>query len=73
MRCARIYHIVIWVGMEIREPSRFHGVTNLESFLTHCEDEVLENQRILALDIALKDTPAEGSDSVTERGGGVNQ
>jgi hypothetical protein len=30
----------------------------LETFLTQYEDEVLENQRLLALDLALKATPA---------------
>jgi hypothetical protein len=29
----------------------------LETFLTQYEDEVLENQRLLALDLALKATP----------------
>jgi hypothetical protein len=43
---------------EIREPPSFHGVNDLEVFLTQYEDEVLENQRLLALDIALKATPA---------------
>jgi hypothetical protein len=32
-------------------------VDYLEEFLTRYEDEVLENQRLLALDIALKETP----------------
>ena len=44
--------------MEIREPPSFHGVNELELFLTQYKDEVLENQRLLALDIALKGTPA---------------
>jgi hypothetical protein len=55
---ARIDRAVRWVGTEIREPPSFHGVNDLEAFLTHYEDEVLENQRLLALDIALKATPA---------------
>jgi hypothetical protein len=33
-RCARIDHIVRWVGTKIREPPSFHGVNELESFLT---------------------------------------
>jgi hypothetical protein len=57
-RCARIDHAVRWVGTEIREPPSFHGVNDLEEFLTRYEDEVLENHRLLALDIALKETPA---------------
>jgi hypothetical protein len=57
-RCARIDRAVRWVGTEIREPSSFHGVNDLEAFLIQYEDEVLENQRLLALDIALKATLA---------------
>jgi hypothetical protein len=53
-RCARIDRAVRWVGTEIREPPSFHGVNDLEEFLIRYEDEVLPNQRILALDIALK-------------------
>jgi hypothetical protein len=44
--------------MEIREPPNFHGINDLETFLAQYEDEVLENQRLLTLDIALKATPA---------------
>ena len=33
-------------------------MNDLESFLAQYEDELLENQRLLALDIALKATPA---------------
>jgi hypothetical protein len=46
-----------WVGTEIREPPNFHGVNDLEAFLTWYEDEVLENQRLLTRDISLKETP----------------
>jgi hypothetical protein len=57
-RCARIDHTVRWVGTEIKEPPSFHGINDLETFLAQYEDKVLENQRLLALDIALKATPA---------------
>jgi hypothetical protein len=57
-RCARIDRAVRWVGTEIREPPSFHGINDLEEFLTKYEDEVLENQRLLSLYIALKETPA---------------
>jgi len=56
-RCSRIDRTVRWIGTEIREPPSFHGLNDLETFLTQHEDEVLENQRLLALDLALKDTP----------------
>jgi hypothetical protein len=32
-RCARIDYVVRWVGMEIREPSSFHGINDLEKSL----------------------------------------
>ena len=50
-RCTRIDYAIIWVGIEIRESPSFHGVNDLEVFLTRYNDEVLENQRLLALDI----------------------
>jgi hypothetical protein len=46
------------VVIEIRETPSFHGINELEEFLTRYEDEVLENQRILSLYISLKETPA---------------
>jgi hypothetical protein len=33
-RCARINHVVRWIGTEMREPRKFHGVNDLEEFLT---------------------------------------
>jgi hypothetical protein len=57
-RCARIDCVVRWVGTQIREPPSFHGLNDLEEFLTKYEEEVLENQRLLALDISLKPTLA---------------
>jgi hypothetical protein len=55
-RCTRIECIIRWVGAEVREPPTFHGLNDLEEFLASYEEEVLENQRLLALDIALKET-----------------
>jgi hypothetical protein len=55
-RCTRIDRTIRWVGIKIREPPNFYGVNDLEEFLTRYEDEVLENQRLLALDIKLKET-----------------
>jgi hypothetical protein len=39
------------------EPPTFHGLNDLEELLTNYEEEVLENHRLLSLDIALKETP----------------
>jgi hypothetical protein len=57
--CAKIDRAVRWVGTKIREPPSFHGVNGLEDFLTKYEEEVLENQRILSLDISINATPAK--------------
>jgi hypothetical protein len=58
-RCARIDRAVRWIGIEIKETPSFHGLNDLETFLKQYEDEVLENQIFLALDLALKATPAK--------------
>jgi hypothetical protein len=57
-RCARIHYAVHWIGIENKEPPSFHRLNDFETFLTQYEDKVLENQRLLALDLALKATPA---------------
>jgi hypothetical protein len=57
-RCSRIDRAVRWVGTEIREPPSFHGLNDLEKFLTQYEYEVLENRRLLSLDLSHKATPA---------------
>jgi hypothetical protein len=56
--CARIDRALRWVGTKIREPPSFHIINNLETFLAQHEDAVLYNQILLALDLALKATPA---------------
>jgi hypothetical protein len=40
------------------EPPTFQGLNDLEEFLKNYEEEILENQRLLVMDIALKETPA---------------
>jgi hypothetical protein len=56
-RLARIDCVVRWVGKTIREPPNFHGLNDLEEFFKKYEDEMIENYRLLALDISLKATP----------------
>jgi hypothetical protein len=56
-RCERIDCTVRWVGTKIREPPIFNEINDLETFLMQYEDVVLESQRLLALDLSLKDTP----------------
>jgi hypothetical protein len=47
-----------WIGYEVREPPTFYGLNDLEEILMKFELEVVENQRLSVLDIALKATPA---------------
>jgi hypothetical protein len=55
-----------WDGTEVREPPSFYGQNDLEEFLTKFELEVLESQRLLVLDIPLKETPARWWDTHKE-------
>jgi hypothetical protein len=57
-RSVRVTRIVIWVGIEVRQFPKFTEEKNLENFLTSFESEVLDSQRLLVLDIALRDTLA---------------
>jgi hypothetical protein len=52
--CARTDSVVRWVDTQIRETPSFHGLNDLETFLRQYEDDVLENQRMLALELTLK-------------------
>jgi hypothetical protein len=45
-RYARIDHVVRCIGTKIREPPSFHGLNDLETFLTQYEDKVLEKHVI---------------------------
>jgi len=47
-------HALRWIGSEVREPPTFYGQNDLEKNLRNFELDVLENQRLLVLDIALK-------------------
>ena len=49
---------VQWVGTEVCDLPTYEGLPNLESFLTKFEEKQYEPQWLLALDVALKDTPA---------------
>jgi hypothetical protein len=57
-RCARVTSTVRWVGTEVRQFPTFTEEDNLEKFLTYFESKVLDSQRLLVLDISLRDTPA---------------
>jgi hypothetical protein len=57
-RCARLTREVRWIGIEVRNMPTFDGLNHLETFLSYFEEIVPVQQRLLALDEALKATPA---------------
>jgi hypothetical protein len=56
-RCARLTREVRWIGTEVSNLPTFDGLNHLETFLLEFEEIVLVQQRLLALDEALKATP----------------
>ncbi|RWR97952.1 putative ribonuclease h protein [Cinnamomum micranthum f. kanehirae] len=56
-RCATV-RTVRWIGTELRDPPVFEGTTSVGDFLDNLEFKVPEEQRVLALDVALKGTSA---------------
>jgi hypothetical protein len=57
-RCARLIRAVRWIDTEVSNLPTFDGLNHLETFLAEFEKIVLVQQRMLALDDALKATPA---------------
>jgi hypothetical protein len=57
-RCARLTRAVRWIGTEVSNLPTFDGLNHLETFLVEFERIVPVQQRLLALDEALKATPA---------------
>jgi hypothetical protein len=57
-RCARLTREVRWIGTTVSKFPTFDGLNHLESFLLEIEEIVPIQQRFLALDEALKATPA---------------
>jgi hypothetical protein len=56
-RCARLTREVRWIGTEVSNFPTFDGLNHLEAFLLEFEEIVPVQQRLLALDEALKETP----------------
>ena len=56
-RCARLNKEVCWIGIEVSNLPTFDGLNHLEKFLVEFEKTVPVQQRLLALDEALKATP----------------
>jgi hypothetical protein len=45
-----------WIRTKIVEPSRYNGLTHIYFFINEFEMQILDQQILLALDIALKVT-----------------
>lgn len=56
-RCARITKSLHWIGTKICELPHFDGLTNVTTFFMEFETVIVEQHRLLALDVALKATP----------------
>jgi hypothetical protein len=55
-RCARLTKGVRWIGIEVSTLPTFDGLNHLDTFLVEFERIVRVQQRMLALDKALKET-----------------
>jgi hypothetical protein len=53
-KCARITRALRWIGTKIVEPPRYTGLTPIEYFINEFEMYIPYQQRLLALDVALK-------------------
>jgi hypothetical protein len=56
-RCARLTREVRWIGTTVNNLPTFDGLNPLETFLSNFEESVPMQQRLLAMDEALKATP----------------
>jgi hypothetical protein len=56
-RCARLTKVVRWIGTKVSNLSTFDGLNHLETFLVEFKIILPVQQRLLALDEALKATP----------------
>jgi hypothetical protein len=56
-RCARLTREVHWIGTIVSNILTFDGMNSLENFLSEFETSVPTQQRLLAMEEAMKDTP----------------
>jgi hypothetical protein len=56
-RCARLTREVHWIDTTVSNLPTFDGLNHLEAFLLEFEEIVPIQQRLLAMDEALKETP----------------
>jgi hypothetical protein len=57
-RCARLTREVHWIGTTLGNLPSFDGLNPLETFLSDFEESVPMQQILLAMDAALRETPA---------------
>jgi hypothetical protein len=65
-RCAHINRSLHWIGTELCDPPRYDGLTDISMFVKEFELQVPKQQRLLALDVVLKETPARWWDAHRE-------
>ena len=56
-RCARLTREVRWIGITMSNIPTFDGLNPLDKFLSEFETSVPTQQRLLAMDEAMKSTP----------------
>jgi hypothetical protein len=61
-RCVTV-RVTRWVETEFREHPIYDGTSELDSCLLSMEEKVLEDQRVLVLDVAFQDTPSRWWDN----------
>ena len=52
-RCAYMTKSLQWIGTEINKIPSFHGLTDIQDFLTQFEQQIPHKQRIAAMDLAV--------------------
>jgi hypothetical protein len=65
-RCARITQTLRSIGIDLCDPSGYDGLTNIRLFVKEFELQVPKQQRLLALDVVLKETPSRWWDAHRE-------
>ena len=57
-RCAYLTKSLRWIGAEIKDIPSFDGLVDVNDFLYQFEQEIPHEQRMLAIDLAVRATPA---------------
>ena len=57
-RCAFMSKSLRWIGVEIPEIPSYHALTDIQDFFEQFEQQIPYEQRIAAMDLAVRATPA---------------